>query len=247
MREDSVERLSRVTREMGASFVGVADLTLPGVHEHLVEQSGQEGLRDYPRALSIGIAQAGDIVDVLPVVLERRDGALAQLYDSHMYGVIIPWLDSIALRVASLLQGDGHRALPALARLSAGRLKRSGFISHKLTAHLAGLGWIGKSCLLVTPERGPRAIWTSVLTNAPLSAGVPMAVRCGSCRECVDACPAEAFTGRNFVEGEPREARMDADRCAGYRDGLQQQFGWRTCGLCLHACPYGRADRMRRS
>ena len=41
--------------------------------------------------------------------------------------------------------------------------------SNKLAAHLAGLGWIGKSCLLITPQVGPRVRWVSVLTEAPLA------------------------------------------------------------------------------
>ncbi|MCK9565162.1 MAG: hypothetical protein M0Q43_03825 [Methanothrix sp.] len=62
--------------------------------------------------------------------------------------------------------------------------------SHKLAAHMAGLGWIGKSCLLITPEAGPRVRWASVLTDAPMKAtGYAMAERCGECRKCVDVCP----------------------------------------------------------
>jgi ferredoxin len=82
---------------------------------------------------------------------------------------------------------------------------------HKLTAHLAGLGWIGKSCMLITPEAGPRVRWITILTDAPLSVtGTPMDERCGSCTECVDICPVSSFTGMSFHEDEPRETRYDA-------------------------------------
>ncbi len=33
---------------------------------------------------------------------------------------------------------------------------------------MAGLGRIGKSCLLITPEAGPRVHWATVLTDAPM-------------------------------------------------------------------------------
>jgi epoxyqueuosine reductase QueG len=36
---------------------------------------------------------------------------------------------------------------------------------------LAGLGWIGKSCSLISPHFGPRLRLVTVLTNAPLKAG----------------------------------------------------------------------------
>ena len=109
-----------------------------------------------------------------------------------------------------------------------------------MAAHLAGLGWIGKSCLLVTPEAGPRVRWTTVLTDAPLKAGTPMEMRCGDCHECVDICPVKAFTGRNFIESEPREARYDARRCEKYLKGLEASTGYGVCGMCLYICPHGK-------
>ncbi|HVO78132.1 MAG TPA: 4Fe-4S double cluster binding domain-containing protein, partial [Methanomassiliicoccales archaeon] len=102
-------------------------------------------------------------------------------------------------------------------------------------------GWIGKSCLLVTPESGPRVRWVSILTNAPLTpTGSPMEQRCGDCHECVDACPVKAFTGRNFVETEPRESRFDARACERYFDQMESEGKVPVCGLCLYSCPHGK-------
>ncbi len=117
-------------------------------------------------------------------------------------------------------------------------------ISHKLAAHLAGLGWIGKSCLLITPEAGPRVRWATVLTDAPLQhTGNAMTEQCGDCQECVKVCPVGAFTGRPFQEDELREVRYDARRCEGYHKDLEKKMGVGVCGMCLHVCPYG----MRKS
>lgn len=80
----------------------------------------------------------------------------------------------------------------------------------KLAAHLAGLGWIGKSCLLITPEHSPHVRWVTVLTDPPLlPTGTPMEQKCGACTACVDICPQHAFIGRSFCSEEPREARFD--------------------------------------
>jgi epoxyqueuosine reductase len=96
------------------------------------------------------------------------------------------------------------------------RDRELGLFSHKLVAHLAGLGWIGKSCLLVTLEVGPRVRWASVLTDAPLMAGEPLEERCGECRGCVEVCPVGAFSGRSFFSDEPRAARLDVFKCRYY-------------------------------
>jgi epoxyqueuosine reductase len=150
-------------------------------------------------------------------------------------------LDQIALQVANALQRRGYRALPIGASKRTDDARISGPISHKLAAHLAGLGWIGKNCLLVTPDHGPRVRWVTVLTDAPLApTGSAMESRCGNCQECVKACPVQAFTGMPFDRDEPREARYDAAACEHHFQDEETRIGVAVCGMCLWACPFGR-------
>ena len=112
--------------------------------------------------------------------------------------------------------------------------------SHKLAAHLAGFGWIGKSCLLITPEYGPRVRWVSILTDAPLKAtSTFIASKCGKCNVCVDSCPVDAFTGNNFERNLPREDRFDAQKCQDHFTKLETKGKLPVCGMCLYSCPYG--------
>ena len=129
--------------------------------------------------------------------------------------------------------------IPASQRVDDERICAA--FSHKLAAHLAGQGWIGKSCLLVTPEQGPRVRWATILTDAPLAAAAgPMDQRCGNCDRCVSACPVGAFTGRNFEEGESRDLRFDASKCDAHFKALRQADPETdVCGMCLYACPHG--------
>jgi epoxyqueuosine reductase len=116
-----------------------------------------------------------------------------------------------------------------------------GVFSQKLATHLAGLGWIGKSCLLVTPEYGPRVHWVTVLTDAPLlPASTPMEQKCGACPACVDICPRHAFNGRIFYKEEPREAHFDAVACDQYIREMEKKKSVAVCGLCLYICPHGK-------
>jgi epoxyqueuosine reductase len=118
------------------------------------------------------------------------------------------------------------------------RTKLTGVFPHKLAANMAGLGWIGKSALLITPEHGPRVRWGTVLTDAPLEMGVPMDEMCSDCCECVNACPAHAFTGQAFDKPRPRSEIFTAEACDHYlrkREALH-----RACGICVYVCPFGR-------
>jgi epoxyqueuosine reductase QueG len=220
---------------LGADFFGVADLA--PAKEAILDQGGP-AVAGFPRGISIGVALPHAIVDQLP---NRDQIAVARLYRHHAYDVINIRLDHIASRIGGFLQREGHRTLPIQAAQRVDDKRHLGLVSNKLSAHLSGLGWIGKSCLLVTPENGPRVRWITVLTEAPLSpTGKPMEVRCEDCRECVDICPVQAFTGRQFREDEHRDLRFDTQKCDEYQQKLKAEMGVGTCGMCLYVCPHGR-------
>lgn len=219
----------------GADFFGIADLA--PVRDVVVAQGGDE-LAEFTRAVAIGIKLPDAIVDRL--VLHADLSVVKQYRD--IYNQINTQLDHIAASVADRLQLPGFEALaiPASHRTDENRL--CGLYSHKLAAHLAGLGWIGKSCLLVTRQAGPRVRWVTVLTNATLPpTGGPVDPACGDCRQCVDACPVNAFTGRAFNPAEPRETRFDARKCEDYVAAMTTKTGcYFLCGLCVAACPHGK-------
>ena len=220
----------------GADYFGIADLT--PARDAFIEQSGTE-IAQYPRSISVGITLFHTIVNQL---FRRPDRAVAVSYRSHCYDVINERLDQIISRVASILQRRGHRAypIPAAKRVDDDRI--CAIFSHKLSAHLAGLGWIGKNCLLITPDMGPRVRWATVLTDAPMAtAGRTIDERCGDCHECVDICPVGSFTGQPFRAEEPRAARFDASKCDRYFSKMKEKDAeTAVCGLCLYTCPYGR-------
>ena len=238
---DTYSLIRGITASSGCEFLGVADLAIA---EQLIREQGGVTVAGFPKAVSIGIALPHAIVDQLP---NRADPAVAANYRSHAGEVINERLNTVASRVAGVLQGQGYKALPIPASATTDEEGNCGVFSHKLAAHLAGLGWIGKSCMLVTPEMGPRVRWISVLTDAPLpTTGGPTEEKCRSCTDCVDICPAQAFTGRRFLADEPRSARYDAAKCSEYYGELAKDAGSGVCGLCLYVCPIGRGQAVPR-
>lgn len=231
---DLDNRAKKSAESWGADFFGVADLL--SARDTLLAQGGVD-VSEYPRAISMGIILLNSIVNQLP---QRAARAVALGYRHHLYNVTDRRLDLVASRVGSILQREGYNALPIPASEQYEEHLCADF-SHKLAAHLAGLGWIGKNCLLITPEVGPRVRWVTVLTDAPLIAtGQPVEQRCGSCTQCKEICPVQALVGQPFHESEPREARFDAHRCDRYFDQMRKDGTVAVCGLCLYVCPYGR-------
>lgn len=231
------EDLEASAREQGVDYFGVADLT-PA--REFIEAQGGEIVAGFPMAISIGIR----LFDALVDMVEPQSRYEISPYIHHIYRIVTPRLDVISLNLALLLRNNGYEALPVPHGMSG---RNTSILSYKLPAHLAGLGWIGKSCLLVTPECGPRVRFSAVLTDAPLEPGKPLKDRCGDCIACVEACPVKAFTGKAFRSDEPRDARFEATKCEIYRGndrtaGEPQVKGPRNiyaCGMCVKACPYG--------
>lgn len=215
-------------------FIGVAGLTK--VKNDIKEISGSL-IDEYPRALSIGIVLQDSIVDLLSGS-DNYENALENKI--HGYDVIMNRLDNFASIVGSVIQRNGYKAmpLPASERIDSTRVCAS--LSHKLTARLAGFGWIGKSCLLINPKYGPRVRWTSVLTDAPFEENKEILEgRCGDCTNCAKACPSKAIIGRNYVADEPREVRLDVRRCEEHLSKRKQEGKFEICGKCMYACPFG--------
>jgi epoxyqueuosine reductase QueG len=224
--------LKKFSQDRGADLFGVADLT--PAHDFIVSQGGSQ-LEKFPRAVSIGLQVSDLIVENHNPNETRRQS----LYWHHVYNVVTPALDFLAYDVTRWLTKRGFRALPIPGSTPYNFEKLLGIFSHKLAAHLAGLGWIGKSCLLLTDRFGPRARFVSVLTDAPLETGQTLDKSCGKCHVCVDACPAKAFTGEEFRPSDGREVRFDVFKCSEYRKD-------NACGLCVSTCPVGHPQARQR-
>jgi epoxyqueuosine reductase len=106
----------------------------------------------------------------------------------------------------------------------------------------AGLGWHGKSTMLIDRTLGTWFFLGEILTTLDLPVDPPQQPRCGSCQRCITACPTGAIT-------EPH--RLDARRCISYLTielkgsiplELRPLIGDRIygCDDCLAACPWNR-------
>jgi epoxyqueuosine reductase len=120
-------------------------------------------------------------------------------------------------------------------------------ILEKQYAVEAGLGWIGRQSLLVTPEYGTYVLLGELVLNAEVDElDKPMeGVGCGECRRCMDACPTGAIvkpmtinTSRciscHTIEAEP-SAKINLN-------------GWIFgCDECQNCCPYNKKAKPHSS
>ena len=201
--------------EAGACLVGFADLSC----------LSSEATRGYPIGIAFALEYDLDAVDSLPHE-EPFTRMKADFEDKvkEIYAITSAALDSWGYGYTRISSGvpTGEPPFPPEP------------LPQKTAATLAGLGWIGKSSLLVSPDYGPRVRLGAMLTDGSLLTDKPvMYSACGDCSLCVEACPAGAIKGANWLQGVGRSELIDVRLCYEHRrDSL--------CGLCLKACPIGR-------
>ena len=227
-----MDKLKNRLRARGASLVGFA--TLEGLYMH-PKNSDALAVPKYPRGVSIALALPREVAAGLAQRPTREYfNAYHELNDK---------LDALALFCAEYLRELGYAAHAQTVQSVVEFDVYATAMPHKTVAVHAGLGWIGKCALLVTPEYGSAVRLTSVLTNAPLPDAQPLKPRCGGCMACTNACPAHAVKGELWSEERGREHIFDALACRKKArelaaDALHEQIT--LCGRCIGSCPYTR-------
>ncbi|MFX1317851.1 MAG: 4Fe-4S double cluster binding domain-containing protein [Promethearchaeota archaeon] len=208
--------------DRGASLIGVANL------EGLLPSSFDQ----FSQGVSIGVRLSDSIVD------ELLTGP-TKAYAYH-YHAVNRFLDNLAIFATNLLQKWNYRAFPIPTSQTVDLKRHKAHLSHKMVATRAGLGWIGKNALLITPEYGPRIRLTTVLTDAPLQPGNPITESlCEKCQLCTEACPVGAIRGELWIVKSERADLLDVNRCAVKIDQGKTELGAPVCGVCVRACPKG--------
>ena len=112
----------------------------------------------------------------------------------------------------------------------------------------SGVGFYGKNTLLITRRYGSWVVLGTLVTDVRIGASEPLALDCGACTLCIDACPTGALD-------EP--GVLDSNRClsywtqapgpipAEYREPLADSvYG---CDICQDVCPWNRGIEKRRA
>jgi epoxyqueuosine reductase len=118
----------------------------------------------------------------------------------------------------------------------------TGPLLEKPIAEAAGLGWQGKSTILVEPKRGTWSFLANIVTTVELPVDQPGKDRCGSCTRCIEICPTRAITA---------PYQLDASKCISYltiehKGAIPLEFrraiGDRLygCDDCLDVCPWNK-------
>jgi len=204
------ENLRKFIKKLEIDKYGVADMHLLKEMETGLPTDLKKFINMFPYAIVLG-AQYGKLG-------KKASGGRTALF-----------LEDAAFSIMEYLESKGYRQLIIHTEDEFDPINRLGFMSLKLLAKTAGLGWQGKSLLIISPEYGPLHRLIAILTDLPLQTNQVIKNGCGDCRKCIEACPQNALTFVAF-EDHPscREDVLDIKTC----------LGDNGCLVCILSCPW---------
>ncbi len=216
-------------RQLGVSVVGFAPVERWAEYGEVPEAYRPDSI--WPQARTVvtfGVPMLLPIIDSTPSINYQE-----------LYNTANRLLDDVGYRLSVWLTDRGHPSF-FLPRDGYGSLEVllqkpfAGF-SHVMSAKYAGLGTIGLSHNIITPEYGPRLRLASLFTTAEIP-GAPVRTEdyCNGCRVCERLCPVNALEHRDDV----LIGNYDKAACTRHHITLRGEKHW-PCGICVKVCPVG--------
>ena len=215
----------------GADFIHFVDIS------HLLPSENNGYRNAILFGISLSPAYIREVIDTPDYVSARIKNNFD--FDDDEYYIKELKADGLSDLMAEYLKQKGYSAY---SQSDKNQLANNSFdaehirtiLPHKTIALLAGIGWIGKNNLLVTPEYGSAICVGCVLTDAPLktvshTSALP---KCHNCNICENACEPQALKGYLWRTNTPRENIIDIHKCV-------------TCLKCMVMCPWTQAYMKR--
>lgn len=200
---------------------------------------------NYRYAISIGQKLEDEIINDIKIGPTKEYNALYQKVNYELSNTIN--------LISRSLDNTGINNLPIQPTVDDKDLEESYFdtlrmpFSHKFAATRAGIGWIGKTDLLITKKFGPRVRLATILFNSDefeiWDANPINESQCGNCSICVNSCPAGAANGEMWNINIDRDEFYDAFKCRSKCRELTKlllDIDNSICGICVSVCPIGR-------
>ncbi len=229
--EKATEEIKKAAGLYGASLVGITEVDDKWIYSHDREGEKIDLPEDYRYAIVMAMEMDGELIEESPNYLAAAASSTG--YSRMAYGVSC---------LAEFLRTLGYGALP---------MGNDTALSIPLAVD-AGLGELGRSGLLVTPEHGSCVRLCKVFTDLPLLEDEPSEAGvkdfCRDCRRCARACEVDAIDdnrepsyrkrGPSNNEGILRWP-VNGDRCYSF---WIENGG--DCSSCIAACPFTGGDPL---
>jgi reductive dehalogenase len=242
--EDAAQLIKAAARYFGAATVGITILDRRHIHsqergKQIVFESASEPYEDEEKlvipdkckyAIALSVQMSLDNLQCSPTAISSAGSSMG--YSRCEF---------LVAGLAQFIRGLGYVAIPSVNDLG----------SSVAIGVDAGLGELGRTNRLITPEFGPYVRLCKVLTDLPLATDKPIDFGllefCKICKRCAEACPSNCLSFDDQpsfrVKGEwnnPGHQAWfeDAPKCLAY-----WQESTSGCSICIPVCPWAKKDK----
>ena len=119
----------------------------------------------------------------------------------------------------------------------------SGPILERELAQGAGLGWIGKNSMLISPKAGSTFFLAEILLGIELEPDETIVTdHCGRCTRCLEACPTQCILPNRTLDARRCISYLTIENKGNIPKELRPKMGnWIFgCDICQKVCPWNR-------
>lgn len=186
--------------------------------------------------IAIAIAYPSKLKDAPRSVADERRGLFARAsWGLDYHRAVGSRLELLQAYIEDLVPGVRTRSMVD-----------TGELVDRAVAERAGIGFSGKNCSIISPEKGSYLYLGEMILDTYLPPDEMIEDGCGECTKCMTACPTTALV-------EP--GVLDAKRCIAYLTQMKtlmprefrSKLGGRLygCDTCQQVCPYNRKKDWR--
>ncbi len=223
-------RIKQFCLDAGADIIGFAPVERWNEYNEVPPDFWPQALWEPARTVIVlGVGMPLPIVETTPSILHKET-----------YDTANRTLDGMAFNLVRYLNRLGHAAYfftrDGFGSLRLLKDRPQAAFGHIIAAKYAGLGTVGLSNCLLTPEFGSRVRLVSIFTSVILEPD-PMLEKdlCIKCEACVKCCPVNALTLRE----DQFKGDYDVQACLERHTELTAEKAY-PCGICTKVCPIGK-------
>ena len=223
--------IKKIAKLLGASLVGVCELDRRWLYSHEYNlRTGEHSPIDIPEEYKYAIVLGYEMNDRLI----RMSPA-----PTHEFAVGMAYtrMAVVGSELAQFIRLIGYKAIP-MGNDTANSIP---------IAIDAGLGELGRTGRLITPQYGPRVRLSKIFTNLPLVPDKPIEFGvwdfCRQCQKCAKNCPGQAIS-----YGEPTDQPNNISNRGGilrWPTQAEKCLAWFAqnggdCSNCIRVCPFNK-------
>ena len=242
--EEAAQLVKAAARFFGAATVGITKLDRRHIYarergKEIVFEKVDEPYEDDKKivipdkckyAIALSVQMSLDNLHCYPTAISSAASSLGYSRCEFLVGAL-----------AEFIRGLGYVAIPSVNDLG----------SSVAIAVDAGLGELGRTNRLITPEYGPAVRLAKVITDLPMACDKPISFGllefCKVCKRCAEACPSKALSFKDEPDFEVQGEWNNPGHQAWFENAPECLAYWQEstsgCSICLVVCPWAKKDK----